>query len=40
LHSFGGGEELVAVGDVGLDGDGSVSEFLGEGVDVVDASGQ
>lgn len=40
LHALCGGEEGLAVGDVGLDGDGAVGQFLGEGFDAVHAAGQ
>ena len=38
--AFGGGDDRVAVGDVGLDRDCAVAEFVGEGVDPVAAAGE
>jgi hypothetical protein len=40
LHALGGGDERVAVRDVGLDGDRAVAELVGEGVDAVGAAGE
>ena len=39
-NALGGGDERVAVGDVGLDRDRAVAEFVGERVDPVAAAGQ
>ena len=40
LDALGGGDERVAVGDVGLDGDRAVAELVGERLDAVGAAGQ
>jgi hypothetical protein len=40
LHALRRGDEGVAIGDVGLDGDGTFAEFLGQRLDAVDASRQ
>jgi hypothetical protein len=40
VDAFGRGDDRVAVGDVGLDRDCAVAEFVGEGVDPVAAPGQ
>ena len=37
--AVGGGDDAVAVGDVGLDGDGAVAELVGERVDAVERGG-
>jgi hypothetical protein len=40
LHALRGGDERVAVGDVGLDGDRAVAELLGQRLDAIGATGQ
>ena len=40
LHALGGGDDRVAVRDVGLDGDRAVAELVGKGVDAVGAAGE
>jgi len=37
-HAFGGRDDAVAIGDVGLDGDGAVAEVVGKGSDAVKAT--
>src|SRR5215216_3083201 len=37
-HAFGGRNDAVAIGDVGLDGDGAVAEVAGKGSDAVKAT--
>ena len=40
LDALGGGDDAVAVGDVGLDRDGAVAELVSDGGDAVDAAGE
>jgi hypothetical protein len=40
LHALSGGDERVAVGDVGLDRNRGVAEFVGERLDAISAPGQ
>jgi hypothetical protein len=40
LHALGGGDDRVAVRDVGLDGDRAVAELVGKGLDAVGAAGE
>lgn len=40
LDALGGGDDRVAVGDVGLDGDRAVAELVGKGLDALRAAGE